>query len=264
MTPGEGTAAPSQEAAAAAEGPGYRRYDWKTRLLDGLLARFGDRDVEVLDLGSGTSKDWVEVLPRYPRVRYTGVEYREGALARARELLAGIPRVELASGFGEEVQASFAGRFDLTLSLSVLEHVKHLRAFLRSSARATRPGGWIVHRYDLGHALHSRPYERTKVFLCRRAPWAMPARHFTTHPRLGEVTRTLEEAGVEIRDVAYSQLTGLKQMMNRIDWSEPGAAGVSRPLLELDERLARYMAARRPAREMERLFPSITVTGVKR
>lgn len=251
------------DTAPAAE-HGYRRYDYKTRLLDELFAGFGDRDLDVLDLGSGTSKDLVEVLRKYPRVRYTGVEYRERSLARARELLAGYPGVELLSGFGEDVQQSFTDRFDVTFSLSVLEHVKRLREFLRGSVRVTRPGGWVVHRYDLGHALHSGPYERTKVFLCRRLPWAMPARHFTTHPDLREVTRILEEAGVEIRDVAYSQLTGLKQMMNRLDWDAPESTALSRTLLDLDRGLARHLAPRTDPRTMERFFPTVTVTGVKR
>lgn len=246
-------------------GAPYRRYDFKTALLDELIARCGDRDLELLDLGSGTSKDFVEVLRRYPRVRYTGVEYRAQSLAQARRLLDGHPGVELVSGFGEAVQAAWAGRFDLTLSLSVLEHVKRLRGFLRSSVRVTRPGGWIVHRYDLGHALHSvSRYERFKVFLCKTVPAAMPARHFTTHPDLREVVRILEEAGAEVREVRYAQLPGLKEMMNRIDWDAPESPALARSLVELDGRLARHLDGRVDAREMETLFPVITVAAVRK
>jgi len=251
------------DAAIAAE-PGYRRYDFKTALLDELLGRFGDRDVDLLDLGSGTSKDFVEVLRRYPRVRYTGVEYRESSQARARELLRGYPGVELVSGFGEAVQAGYADRFDLTLSLSVLEHVKHLEAFLRSSVRVTRRGGWVVHRYDLGHALHAGWYERTKTFLCRKLPAVMPARHFTTHPDRGEVVRILEDAGLEVREVSHAQLPSLKHMINRIDWDAPEGAGLAGSVVELDRRLAAHMAPRLEARQMEHFFPAVTVAGVKR
>jgi SAM-dependent methyltransferase len=248
-----------------AEGAPYRRYDFKTALLDGLFARLGGGPAEVLDLGSGTSKDFVEVLRRYPAVRYTGVEYRAAQQARARALLAGRPGVELVGGFGETVQAGYAGRFDLTLSLSVLEHVKRLREFLRSSVRVTRPGGWIVHRYDLGHALHSASrYERVKVALCKTVPAVMPARHFTTHPALGEVVRMLEEAGAEVREVSYAQLPGHKELMNRMDWDAPGSVELARSLIDLDRRLAACMAGRVDAREMERLFPVVTVAAVRR
>lgn len=47
--------------------------------------------------------------------------------------------------------------FDLTVSLSVLEHVKYLDPFLRASVAATRPGGTVVHGYDLGHSLSIPP-----------------------------------------------------------------------------------------------------------
>jgi ubiquinone/menaquinone biosynthesis C-methylase UbiE len=248
----------------AAAHAGYRRYDYKTALLAELLERFGDREVEVLDVGSGTSKDFVEVLQRFPRARYTGVEYRQDRLARARELLAGRPGVELVSGFGEDVQAGWADRFDLTVSLSVLEHVKHLREFLRSSVRVTRPGGWVVHRYDLGHALHSGLYETTKVFLCKHLPAVMPAKHFTTHPDARAVARILEEAGVEVREVRHSQLTSLKGMMNRLDWASPDAVELGAAIVETDRRLAAHMDGRLSTREMEVHFPTITVAGVKR
>jgi SAM-dependent methyltransferase len=242
----------------------YRRYDFKTALLHRLFTRLGERELEVLDLGSGTSKDWVEVLQRFPGIRYTGVEYREAALERARTLLAGYPGVTLLNGFGEEAQARFSDRFDVTLSLSVLEHVKHLDAFLRSSVRVTRPGGTVLHRYDLGHALHSGPYERSKVWLCRRVPALMPARHFTTHPVLAGVVRTLEQAGVEVTEVAHSQLTGHKQAINRMEWGSEGTAALARDTIALDERLAAYLATRLSPAAMERAFPTLTVTGTRR
>jgi SAM-dependent methyltransferase len=242
----------------------YRRYDFKTALLDRVLGQFGDREVDLLDLGSGTSKDFVEVLRKYPRVRYTGVEYRADGLARARQLLAFHPGVTLVSAFGEEVQAKFADRFDVTLSLSVLEHVKHLEAFLRSSVRVTRPGGVVVHRYDLGHALHSGPYETVKVLLCKHLGALMPARHFTTHPELRRVVALLEDAGLEVRDVMHAQLPSLKQMVNRIDWESPEGARLAADVVDLDRRLAEHMSGRCTPRELERFFPSITVLGVKR
>jgi SAM-dependent methyltransferase len=247
-----------------APGRAYRRYDFKAAFLDELLAGLGDRDLQVLDLGSGTSKDFVEVLRHFPRVRYTGVEYREASLARARELLRSHPAVTLQSGFGEAIQAGYEDHFDLTLSLSVLEHVKHLDSFLHSSVRVTRRGGWVVHRYDLGHALHSGPYERTKVFLCKNAGWAMPARHFTTHPDLRRVTRVLEAAGLEIRSVTHAQLPDLKQMINRLDWTAEGSADLATAVIDVDRRLARHMETRCEPAMMERLFPAITVAGVKR
>jgi hypothetical protein len=76
---------------------------------------------------------------------------------------------EGACGWGEAMNAPES--FDLTVSLSVLEHVKYLDPFLRASVAATRPGGTVVHRYDLGHSLYpATKYERLLVVVSRRMP----------------------------------------------------------------------------------------------
>jgi cyclopropane fatty-acyl-phospholipid synthase-like methyltransferase len=243
---------------------GFRRYDYKAAFLDGLLAPLAGRPVRLLDLGSGTSKDFVDVLRKYPNVSYTGVEFRAASQERARQLLAGIPGVTLLSGFGEEVERTFEGRFDLTLSLSVLEHVKRLDAFLRTSAQVTASGGLVAHRYDLGHSLHSTRYEALKVAVFRRFGRVMPARHFTTHPDLGQVTRTLEDAGVEVVEVGYSQMPSLKQAMNRFDWASPGANRLAGEMIGLEQRLYAEIAPRLDTAQREWLFPAVTVVGRRR
>jgi len=248
----------------AGEAGGFRRYDYKTAFLDDLLAPLAGRPVRLLDLGSGTSKDFVDVLRRYPNVSYTGVEFRAASQERARQLLAGIPGVTLLSGFGEEVERTFEGRFDLTLSLSVLEHVKRLDAFLRTSARVTARGGLVVHRYDLGHSLHSTRYEALKVAVFRRFGRVMPARHFTTHPDLGQVTRILEDAGVEVVEVGYSQMPSLKQAMNRFDWASPGANRLAGEMIRLEQRLYAEIGPRLTTAQREWLFPAVTVVGRRR
>jgi len=258
------SAAAASSAAAEAGPGGFRRYDYKAAFLDDLLAPLAGRPVRLLDLGSGTSKDFVDVLRKYPNVAYTGVEFRAESQERARQLLAGIPGVTLLSGFGEEVERTFEGRFDLTLSLSVLEHVKRLDAFLRTSARVTASGGLVVHRYDLGHSLHSTRYEALKVGLFRRFGRVMPARHFTTHPDLAEVTRILGAAGVEVVEVSHSQMPGLKQAMNRLDWGSPAANAFARELIDFERRLYAQVAPRLDTAGRERLFPSVTVVGRRR
>ena len=75
----------------APDSPGYRRDDFRARMLDDLFASFGGRELDVPDMGPGTSRDRVEVLRKSPRVRYTGVEHREQSLARARKRLAAYP-----------------------------------------------------------------------------------------------------------------------------------------------------------------------------
>jgi cyclopropane fatty-acyl-phospholipid synthase-like methyltransferase len=269
VSPAARDAAPSAGEAAAPAAPAgepgaFRRYDYKAAFLDGLLAPLAGRPVRLLDLGSGTSKDFVDVLRKYPNVAYTGVEFRAAAQERARQLLAGIPCVTLLSGFGEAVERTFEGCFDVTVSLSVLEHVKRLDAFLRTSARVTASGGLVVHRYDLGHSLHSTRYEALKVAVFRRFGRVMPARHFTTHPDLGQVTRILEASGVEVVEVGYSQMPSLKQAMNRLDWASPAANRLAAELIGLEQRLYAEIAPRLGTAQREWLFPAVTVVGRRR
>jgi SAM-dependent methyltransferase len=234
--------------------------DFKIAFLDALLGEFDNRPTRVLDLGCGTAKDWPPILRAHPAVTYTGVEPNARSRETANELLRGLPATVLA-GWGEAVKVE--GGFDLTLSLSVLEHVKHLDGFLRTGVEATRPGGTIVHRYDLGHALYPvSAYERWLVRASRRLPWLVPASRFTSYVAPSHVVSRLSELGVVNIHVSYAQMYSLKQAMNQVSRIE-GREELARRMIDLDAEIA---AAVRPTlgdRELERLLPSVTVRGIR-
>jgi SAM-dependent methyltransferase len=234
--------------------------DFKIAFLGPLLREFGDRPLRVLDMGCGTAKDWPSILREHPAVIYTGVEPDARSRATANDLLRGLPAKVLA-GWGEATD--MGDGFDLTLSLSVLEHVKYLDPFLRASVASTRPSGTIVHRYDLGHSLYpANHYERVLVTLSRRAPWVVPASRFTTHVEPSRVVNTLSALGVSAIQVSYAQMYSLKQAMNRLSRMEDGL-DVSKHVLDLDAEVSRILRPRVSAREMAHLFPSVTVRGIK-
>jgi SAM-dependent methyltransferase len=234
--------------------------DFKIAFLDGLLGEFGDRPLRVLDLGCGTAKDWPSILRAHPGVTYTGVEPDARSRETAREILGGLPATVLA-GWGEATTTRDG--FDLTLSLSVLEHVKYLDRFLGASVAATRPGGAIVHRYDLGHALYPvNSLERCLVALSRLAPWLVPASIFTSHPEPARVAAALTKLGVSDVRVTYAQMFSLKQAMNRLSRIDGADALVSR-VLELDAEIAETVRPLMSDAEMARLFPSVAVRGVR-
>ena len=108
--------------------------DFKIAFLEGLLSQFGERPIRILDMGCGTAKDWPGILRSRPWVTYVGVEPNSKSRSVANELLHGLPAKVLA-GWGEAMNAGES--FDLTVSLSVLEHVKYLDPFLRASVAAT-------------------------------------------------------------------------------------------------------------------------------
>jgi hypothetical protein len=236
-------------------------HDFKTAFLDTLLRPFMERPVRLLDLGSGTSKDFPDLLRRYPNVAYTGVEPNDAARAAAARLLQGIPHVVLEGGWGESLATRYRDTFDITLSLSVLEHVKYLDEFLGTSVAMTAPGGLVVHRYDLGHALYPVSwYERALVWSSRTVPWLIPPSLFTTHPDLMHITRRLAACGLHDLSVRYGQLYGLKQAMNHVSHISPQLA---ERVVQLDTELAEALDSRLSDREVVRLFPTVTVRGVK-
>jgi SAM-dependent methyltransferase len=236
-------------------------HDFKTAFLDTLLRPFMEQPVRLLDLGSGTSKDFPELLRRYPNVAYTGVEPNGAARAAAARLLQGIPHVVLEGGWGESLAARHRDTFDITLSLSVLEHVKYLDDFLSTSVALTAPGGLVVHRYDLGHALYPVSwYERALVWTSRSVPWVVPPSLFTTYPDLMRITRTLAACGLRDLSVRYGQMHGLKQALNHVSRINPPLAG---RIVQLDTELADTLVSRLSARDVARLFHTVTVRGVK-
>ena len=234
--------------------------DFKIAFLRELLAEFGSQPIRVLDFGCGTAKDWPSILRAYPSVAYTGIEPDDRSRDTARELLRGLPATVIA-GWGEA--ATTQGGFDLTLSLSVLEHVKYLDRFLRASVNATRPGGTIVHRYDLGHALYpASSYERWLVTLSRRLPWLVPASRFTTFVDPQHVIEVLGSLGVSDLRATYAQMYSLKQAMNHVS-RIPGAQDLVERLLALDDQVAGTLRPRMSESQMAHLFPSVTIRGIR-
>lgn len=165
----------------------------------------------------------MEILQRYPNIHYTALELNHRSQQTAREALQDAPHVQFLGTFGEHLSQEYRNHFDITLSLSVLEHVKHWRAFLSKRVQVTRPGGLIIHRYDLGHALHSSLYERSKVFLCQHLPWTIPKSHFTFHPNQEALLRHLQTEHLTIQEIQYAQMPNLKVMLNRLNWKDDEA-----------------------------------------
>jgi len=234
--------------------------DFKIAFLRELIAGFGSQPIRVLDFGCGTAKDWPSILRAYPSVTYTGIEPDDRSRDTARDLLRGLSATVIA-GWGEA--ATTQGGFDLTLSLSVLEHVKYLDRFLRASVNATRPGGTLVHRYDLGHALYPvSAYERWLVTLSRRVPWLVPASRFTTFVEPQHVIGVLGSLGVADLRATYAQMYSLKQAMNHVS-RIPGAEELAERLLALDDHVAATLRPRISDSQMAHLFPSVTIRGIR-
>lgn len=157
------------------------KMDHKKKFLDELFLKFSGKETHILDMGSGTSSNFIQLLKNNNKFYYTGIEFNKKSYAQAQSNLKGFENVILFNGYGEELKDKL-NTYDLVLSLSVLEHVKYLEKFLVHSISMCKPGGIVVHRYDLGDSLYPCSFgEQLNVWLCKRFPFAISKKNVLLH-----------------------------------------------------------------------------------
>jgi SAM-dependent methyltransferase len=98
----------------------------------------------VLDAGSGRGELCFALARRWPSAEIVGVDYDAPLVDHANQLRAiafESSRIEFISA---RLPLAFATRFDVVLSIDVLEHVDDDRGFLRSLYDATGDGGRLI------------------------------------------------------------------------------------------------------------------------
>jgi SAM-dependent methyltransferase len=217
---------------------------------------------KLLELGSGQSRAVVDLLRRRPDIAYRGVEPSAAAHRAARETLAAFRNAELVCGDGYDLGE--ANSWDVCFSLSVLEHVKQLQRFLSESIRSVKSGGWIVHRWDLGHALTpSSPKERLQVFLGDVFPRVLPEHKFVRHLGLREVSAIMEGGGATVERTTFHQMPDHKALLKHFHPDTPEKAALIRELVEWEFKVSPLLGDV-PERAREKLFPAIAVWAKKR
>jgi SAM-dependent methyltransferase len=219
------------------------------------------RAARVLDLGCGTASYVPALVAQFPNIEYVGVEPITESFQAAKKNLAGIKnaRVHFQLGY-DGITNEAVTSFDVVLSLSVLEHIKQLTRFLALGVMYTKPGGLIVHRYDLGHALHSHSLkEWIHVKLGNNIPAILPERQFVRYVGVGEVKAIYEAQGVKPMKVTYHQMPSHKAFEKYFKNSDTTA---------VDELFAWEMKHQEdiqkiPESAREKLFPAVAVWGEK-
>lgn len=79
----------------------YRVYDYKVALLDELFRPFAGQKIHVLNMGAGTSKQFIEILQHYPDIQYTALEYSHTSQQAARHAFQHFRNVQFLETFGE-------------------------------------------------------------------------------------------------------------------------------------------------------------------
>lgn len=231
-------------------------------VVEEAVRRVGEGKVtRVLDLGCGTANYVAPLVARFPSIEYVGVEPIESSYNAAVKNLEGIPAAKVHFQLGyDSVPNEAEASFDVVFSLSVLEHVKHLPRFLALGTKYAKHGGLIVHRYDLGHALHTHSVkEWVHVKLGNHAPWLLPERQFVRYLSPAEVSAIYESQGVRTLKTTYHQMPSHKAFEKYLKGSDSDAVDE----LFCWEMKYQECLEKIPQKERETLFPAIAVWGEK-
>ncbi|MFM2381852.1 MAG: Methyltransferase domain [Candidatus Parcubacteria bacterium] len=220
--------------------------------------------LRVLELGCGTAKYVPAMIEKYPNLTYVGVEPIDASFARAQKNLNNVLRTQVVHQLGyDTIESVDVASFDLVISFSVLEHVKHLDRFLTLGAKYLKQGGYMVHRYDLGHALYPTTLkEMFHVWVGNTFPSVLPERTFVRYVPQTEVAdhfKTLLH--VEPYKYTYHQMPNQKRLeeaLRNIGYEGPLMESVFAWEFEHAEDFARI-----PTRTREKLFPTVAVWGRK-
>src|SRR5690606_27172591 len=122
--------------------------------------------IRILDVGSGTSNNFVKLLRRYPNVTYVGVEPYASACEKARQDLQG-ENVKIINDSAYNIMGRLVDTpFDIVVSFSVMEHVVQRQRFLDSVAACLSDNAYFLINYDAGHFVHPASFkERIKNIL---------------------------------------------------------------------------------------------------
>lgn len=120
-------------------------------------------NIRILDVGSGTSNNFVELIRRYPDVTYVGVEPYASACEEAKQDLQG-NKVTIINDSAYDIMGRLIDEpFDIVVSFSVMEHVVQRQKFLNSVAECLHKDSYFLINYDAGHFKHPASFkERIK------------------------------------------------------------------------------------------------------
>lgn len=112
------------------------------RLIDSMPL---DRTVHVLDAGTGFGQYAYFLAREFPRVRVLAVDVKVDYLENAQRFIERTPeRDRVHFEMADLTDLNIEERFDLILSVDVMEHIEDDRGVFRNFERVLNPGGYVV------------------------------------------------------------------------------------------------------------------------
>jgi SAM-dependent methyltransferase len=235
----------------------------KTSFIEKIIQHSGLAHPRILELASGTARHIEPILKAHPEYTYVGVEPYLPSFEKAEAAIGDLPNAtlynQLAYGDVEGIEPE---SFDIVFSLSALEHIKNLEAFITLSARYAKTGGLVVHRYDLGHALYPGTLkERIQVLIGNTFPALLPENRFVRYVPQEEVETLLVRAGCTVERRTYHNMPNHRAFEKH--------AETDKVLKEAAEALVAWeyqyedLFLHLPTLARERLFPAVAIWARK-
>jgi hypothetical protein len=216
----------------------------------------------ILELGSGRSEAIADLLKKNKNIFYQGVEPYKRDYDYAIKNIGNLPNVKLINSLADRIEDQL--NFDICFSLSVLEHVKNLENFLQQSVISVKSGGYVIHRYDLGHALFpSSTKEKLQIFLGNKMPWILPENKFVNYVDVNKVKNILEKNGAEIIKITYHQMSSHKKLIKYFHPEDDKEISLIKGLINWEYDISDSLKSM-PTDLREKLFPTVCVWAKKK
>lgn len=220
-------------------------------------------ETAILDIGSGRSGNFLALFEQFPHMRYVGLEPNSRSIAAARMHTGAYPNISFIRGRAYDPSVLKGEQFDLVVSLSVIEHVKNLKAFAAFTRNALVPGGRFIHLYDLGHALYPASLkERVQVWLCSRALSRrfIPEQKIARYIEYAVLVALFQSCGLQCDTTTYHNNPGIVGILKTLASQAPDA--VYEKILRDAAAFERAASApAMPQSAKEALFPAVCVWG---
>ncbi|MDB5187726.1 MAG: hypothetical protein JWO50_246 [Candidatus Kaiserbacteria bacterium] len=226
-----------------------------------ILEAMDSSTPRIIELGCGRAESIAPFVHARPSISYHGIEPYAPSYNKAVENIGSLPNVELVNTFGYEIGAD--GSYDACFSLSTLEHVRQLERFLKQSIDAVKPGGLIVHHYDLGHALYPSNWkERLQVWLGNTFPSILSEHKYVCYLDPQKVVALMEQNGAKVDRITYHQMPNHKKLLKMVDMNNENVTALAQQIVEWEFAMSPYLDTV-PKKTREMLFPGIIVWAHK-
>ena len=174
---------------------------WYVRrtLRELIRALPADRPVEVLDAGTGFGQYTYWLLRTFPNVRVTAVDVKTDYLENIAAFLAKTPYLRRVRLYERDLTQPHPeaerGRYDVVLSVDVMEHILDDRAVFRGFERVLKPGG---------HVLVNTPSDLGGSGVTEAGEESFIGEHVRDGYPIAELREKLETAGLPVVDHEYA------------------------------------------------------------